>query len=65
MTYSVVTLVALVTLVTLVTAKEFFGSEFSRENSYFYLIPKRQNSQKSPPSFDRPISNPYGKLKTS
>ena len=38
---------------------------FSRENSYFYLIPKRQNWQKSPPSFDRPISKPYGDPLTS
>ena len=35
---------------------EMFGSEFSRKNSYFYLIPKRRNSQKSQPSLDRPIS---------
>ena len=31
----------------------------------FLKIPKRQNSQKSPPSFDRPIPKPYGDPLTS
>ena len=31
----------------------------------FHLIPKRRNSQKYPPSLDKPIPNPYGELRSS
>ena len=38
---------------------------FWGKSRYSVLIPKQRNSQKSSPSFDRPISNPYGKVRTS